>query len=75
MLATDSVQTVAVFIYHNISWGEGAQIGFNAGDGLTSFIFPEALSDQTLSIDERSNVGEPGVFVYRIHGRLVSVYY
>ena len=71
VLATDSVQTIAVFIYHDITWGERAQIGFNAGDGYTSFIFPEALSNQTLSIDERSNVGEPGVFVYRIDGRLV----
>ena len=71
VLATDSVQTIAVFIYHNISCGDGAQIGFNAGDGYTSFMFPEALSNQTLSIDERSNVGEPGVFVYHIDGRLV----
>ena len=71
VLATDSVQTIAVFIYYNINWGAGAQIGFYAGDGYTSFMFPEALSNQTLNIDERSNVGEPGVFVYRIGGRLV----
>ena len=45
-----------------------AQIGFNAGDGYTSFTLTEALSYQTQSIDERSNVGEPGFFVYRIDG-------
>ena len=69
MLATDGVQTLAVFIYKDINWGQRAQIGFNVGDGYTAFIFPEALSDVTRNIDEYSNVGEPGVFIYRIDGR------
>ena len=69
MLATDGVQTLAVFIYKDINWGEGAQIGFNAGDGYISFTLPEALSYQTRIIDERSNVGEPGVFIYRIDSK------
>ena len=69
MLATDEVQTLAVFIYKDINWGQRAQIGFNVGDGYTAFVFPEALSDETRSIDEYSNVGEPGVFIYRIDGR------
>lgn len=74
MLATDGVQTLAVFIYKDINWGERAQIGFNVGDGYTSFIFPEALSDQTrnILINEYSNVGEPGVFVYRIDSKSLS---
>ena len=46
------------------------QIGFNVRDGYTAFVFfSEALSDKTQSIDEYSNVGEPGVFFYRIDGR------
>ena len=72
MLATDNVQTLAVFIYKDINWGERAQIGFNVGDGYTSFVFPEALSDQTQNIDEYSNVGEPGVFIYRIDSKSFS---
>ena len=71
LLSTDGNQTVSIFIYHRVTWGLGAQIGFNAGDGYTSFTFPEALSDQTLSIDQHSNIGEPGVFVYRIDGLLL----
>ena len=66
MLATDHIQTVAAFIYDNIQRGDGAQIGFNAGDGLTSFTLPIALSSLTLTIDDCSNVGQPGVFVFRI---------
>ena len=70
LLSTDGTQTVAIFIYHDIRWGYGVQIGFNAGDGGTSFTLPEALTELTSSIDQRSNVGEPGVFVYRIDGKL-----
>lgn len=59
---------MSTFIYHDITWGVEAQIGFNAGDGRNSFTIPEALSYQTLSINQLSNIGEPGIFVYRIDG-------
>ena len=72
MLATDEVQTLAVFIYKDINWGQRAQIGFNVGDGYTSFVFPEALSDQTLYMDENSNVGKLGVYVHRIDSKSLS---
>ena len=71
MLATDGIQTVALFIYRDIQWsGErfavGAEIGFNIGDGYTSFRLPISLTDRTMDVDELSNVGVPGVFAYRI---------
>lgn len=72
LLSTDSIKTVAILIYHDIRWGDRAQIGFNAGDGYTSFTLPDALSNQILSIDQHSNVGELGVFVYRIDGTLLQ---
>ena len=75
MLATNATQTIAVFIYKDINWGERAQIGFNVGDGFTSFIFTEALSNLTRSIDERSNVGGQGVFVYRIDSELTACFF
>ena len=74
MLATDGVQTLAMFIYKDINWGEGAQIGFNAGDGYTSLTLPEALSNQTRSINERSNVGEPGIFIYDIDSKSLPLF-
>lgn len=73
MLATDRIQTVAVFIYHNIEWGEQAQIGFNAGDGHAFFKLPGALTDETINMDEESNVGEAGLFVYRIDSKRIFV--
>ena len=54
------------FIYDDIQWGSGANIGFNAGDGTRSFMVPSALTNQTLNIDEGSNVGVTGVYVYQV---------
>ena len=70
MIATDGVISSAFFLYKDIQWGHEAQIGFNAGDGLSSFSFPGALTDDTVNIDEQSNVNRPGVFVFRIDGKL-----
>ena len=69
MLATDNEQTIAVFIYDNIEWGGEAQIGFNAGDGHTYHMLSEALTRQTLNMDEKTNVGVPGFFVFRVDSK------
>lgn len=69
MLATDGTRTIATFIYEDVQLGSGAQIGFNAGDGFTSLMLPEAFSNQTLNINQRTNAGEPGIFVYRIDSK------
>ena len=72
MLATDREQTIVVFIYDNMEWGDRAQIGFNAGDGHTFYMLPEALSDQTRDMDGNTNAGESGFFVFRIDSKLHS---
>ena len=58
--------TFVFFIYGDIQWGAGANIGFNAGDGTGWFMVPGALTNQTLNIDEGSNVGVTGVYIYRV---------
>ena len=58
--------TFVFFIYGDIQWGLGANIGFNAGDGMRSFMVPGALTNQVLNIDKESNVGETGVYIYRV---------
>ena len=58
--------TFVFFIYHDIQWGDGANLGFSAGDGTRSFMVPDALTNQTLNIDERSNVGVTGVYIHRL---------
>lgn len=72
-MATDNTKTIAVFIYGDIQWGDGAQIGFNAGDGHTYFMLDEALSNQTLSMDERSNINQQGVFAFRIDSKMQNI--
>ena len=58
--------TFVFFIYGDIQWGDGAHIGFSAGDGTRSFMVPRALTNQTLNVDEGSNVGVTGVYIYRV---------
>ena len=58
--------TFVFFIYGDIQWGDGANIGFNAGDGIRSFMVPGALTNQTLNIDEGSIVGVTGVYIHRV---------
>ena len=68
VLATNGTITLAVFLYSDIQWGRRTQIGFNAGDGYSFFMLNEALTDEIVTIDERSNVEMPGMFVFRIDG-------
>lgn len=66
MLATDGAQTIAAFIYDDVQLGSGAQTGFNAGDGFTFLMLP---ASQTLNLNQHTNAGEPGVFVFRIDSK------
>lgn len=68
ILAGDGSLSYVIFIYGDIQWGEGAQIGFNAGDGTVYFTIPGALSSATLNISQLSNVGSPGLFIYKVDG-------
>ena len=56
-----------------MEWGENAQIGFNAGDGVRSFSLPESLTADTVDIELRSNINEEGVFVFRVDSRSLLI--
>ena len=66
VIVADQQMTFVFFIYGDIQWGAGANIGFSAGDGMRSFMVPGALTNQVLNIDEGSNVGVTGVYIYRV---------
>ena len=70
VIATDGQRTFVFFFYDVIEWGF-ANIGFNAGDGARSFMLPGALTPQSRNIQERSNVGRTGVFIYRVDRRSI----
>ena len=67
-MASNGATSFVFFIYGDIQWGSGAQIGFNAGDGIRSFMVPGARTSTTLNMETMSNVGIPGVFIYRVSG-------
>ena len=66
VIAADGQNTFVLFIYADIQWGDGANIGFNAGDGTRSFMIPGALTPQSINIEDGSNVEIAGVYIYRV---------
>ena len=75
ILATDGETSVVSFIYGDIQWGQRAEIGFNAGDGLSSLTVPSSGTSATVDIETQSNVGVPGVFFYQVDGKIFEAFY
>ena len=66
VIVADQHMTFVFFIYGDIQWGDTARIGFSAGDGTGFFMVPHALRRQALNIDEGSNVGVTGLYIFRV---------
>ena len=67
VLASDGSQTFVMFLYHDIQWSRRTSIGLNAGDGVNFVTVSESLTlDGILSLPNTSNVGVPGVYIYRV---------
>ena len=67
VLATDGNKTFVMFLYQDIQWSSNTSIGLNAGDGLNFVTVPESLTlDGVLNLPNTSNVGVPGVYIYRV---------
>lgn len=56
-----------IFIYDDdgIEWGTGLA-GINVGNGITSSTIPGSLTLNVLNIDQTSNIGIPGVWVFKV---------
>jgi len=65
VMATDGQTSFVFFLYSNVEWGT-ANIGFNAGDNMRSFMVPGALTFQSRNIENGSNVDVPGLYIYRV---------
>jgi len=75
VLATDGSRSFAVFMYHQIMWSVGtesgdthAQVGFDAGDGKRHTSLPESQHSSVQSLKSKSNVDNPGLFIFQIDG-------
>nr|XP_054773489.1 sushi domain-containing protein 2-like [Lytechinus pictus] len=80
VLVTDGRYSFAIFNYGDINWTTGtassgdpstglggipAQVGFNAGDGVTFYSVPASRTADVVDIETTSNIGVPGRWVFR----------
>ncbi|XP_058846070.1 sushi, nidogen and EGF-like domain-containing protein 1 isoform X3 [Acipenser ruthenus] len=87
VLITDGELSFTIFQYEQITWTTGmhassggdfaglggiaAQAGFNAGDGKRYFNIPGSRTEDIVDVEETTNVGIPGRWVFRIDDALV----
>ncbi|XP_035665849.1 uncharacterized protein LOC118409092 [Branchiostoma floridae] len=86
VLATDGIQSFAIFKYGDILWTTGsasmgdaatglggvpAQAGFNSGDGTNYHTVPGSRSSEIVDVETRTNVGQPGTFMFQINGNKI----
>ena len=53
-------------MYDDIQWTSEALAGINTGDGVNHVTIPGSQSLSMLDIEETSNVGIPGVWIFRV---------
>ena len=88
ILVTDGNLTFAGFLYADemIEWttgdadggmngvgGNAADVGFIGDGGSNPFIISPSGTSDVINVDTLSNVGEPGLWVFRVDGENVSV--
>ncbi|XP_069474234.1 sushi, nidogen and EGF-like domain-containing protein 1 isoform X2 [Ambystoma mexicanum] len=89
ILITEGKFSFTIFNYEFITWTTGmhpssggdfaglggiaAQAGFNAGDGKRYFNIPGSRTDDIVNVDNTTNVGIPGRWVFRIDNSQVQV--
>ncbi len=68
VMATDGQRSFVIFLYDDIQGTSGgdALAGINGGDGVRSVTVPGSLSEAIMNITTTSNVGRPGVWMYRV---------
>ena len=79
MLAASESESFVIFLYSDLQWTTGdysggndglggteALAGINAGDGNNSVTIPGSLSPNITNLVMTSNVGDPGVWMFKI---------
>ena len=74
-MATDGTSSFVLFIYADIQWPRSGRvnIGFNAGDGVRSYMLPLAFSGLEITVENTSNIDLPGVYMFRVDGSQVQL--
>ena len=79
MIATSESESFVIFLYADLQWTTGdypngtdgfggieALAGINAGDGVNSVTIPGSLSPNIINLVTTSNVGIPGIWMFKI---------
>ena len=88
VLATDGLRSFVLYLYADgeIQWTSGdsshgyhglngitAQVGFDAGNGIHHTVIPTSYSDAIINVTHTSNVGIPGMWVFRVDGETAVI--
>ena len=68
-MASSEHDSYVTFVYDDIQWASGgakALAGINAGDGVNHITLPGSLTSSILDIEKTSNVGNPGVWIFKV---------
>ena len=90
VLATTPIESFVIFLYADgrIQWTAGdasggigrlggteALAGINAGDGVNFITIPGSLTPEVINITQTSNVGTPGVWMFKVgEGNCIPMY-
>ena len=72
---------LSTYVHGGIQWTTGqssreidALAGINAGDGVNSVTIPGSLTPDIINITQTSNVGIPGVWMFRVGEGMCIIY-
>ena len=86
-MATNGINSFVILLYADdgIQWTTGdtsggsngfggtpAQVGFNAGDENRFAVVPASRMHDIVNIEETSNVGTPGIWIYRVDQNAIT---
>ena len=70
VLITDGNATFALFLYGDIQWTSAfTSIGFNSRNTNSYYNLP----DSAIDLETLSNIGSPGVFVFRVDQETIQL--
>ena len=75
-MASNQNESFVIFIYDDIQWktGRGGMAGINFGNGINHFTIPGSQTPSILNIEETSNVGVPGIWIFQVNDGKYTVY-
>lgn len=77
-MASDGDNLFVIFLYMDIQWTQTqtansiALVGFDAGDQFSYYSLPGSRTDAIANVTRTSNVGMPGVWVFKVSGPSVE---